>query len=344
MATMDVFKSDAFSMMSLIDAIENVDYKPQYLGSLDLFTPKPQRTRVVAVEMRDNELNLIQTTPIGAPVVQRDAQSKRTVRNFNTVRLAKGDRIYAEELQGIRAFGSETELSQVQTEVARRLQKLIDDVELTWEHMRLGAVQGIVTDADGSTIYNYFTEFGVGQPSEVEFEFDLLEAGEVRALIEGAIVRPMIRAAKGAMTVGSRIVALCGDGFWDAFVNHPEVRQTYLNYQAAAELRGGTVFGQFNYAGVTWVNYRGTDDGSSVAISTNAVKFFPAGAPGIFQVAWAPAEFMDAVNMPGRPITPLTLPDPSGRNAFVDVEVYSYPLFLCTKPLTLYRGVYVPTT
>jgi len=42
--------------------------------------------------------------------------------------------------------------------------------------------------------------------------------------------------------------------------------------------------------------------------------------------------------MPGRPIVPLTLIDPSGRNAWVDVEVYSYPLFVCTRPLTLRRA------
>ena len=26
------------------------------------------------------------------------------------------------------------------------------------------------------------------------------------------------------------------------------------------------------------------------------------------------------------------------RNAFVDVEVYSYPLYVCTTPGVLYRG------
>ena len=337
MAGMDIFKGDAFSMLSLIDAIENVDYKPQYLGGLNLFTPKPQRLRTVAIEMKDNELSLIQTSKVGAPLEQQ-TKEKRTLRNLNTVRLAKADAITADEIQGIRAFGSETELQQVQTEVAARLQKLNDDMELTWENHRLGAVQGIVLDADGSEIVDYFDTFGVAQPAEVSFAFGTLTAGQVRPKIEKDIVRPMIRAAKGAMGTGARVIALVGDDFWDAFVNHDEVRQTYLNHQAAADLRQGTAFGSFTYAGVEWVNYRGTDDGSTVAIAPTEAKFFPAGGRGIFQVAWAPAEFMDAVNMPGRPITPLTLPDPSGRNAFVNVEVYSYPLFICTKPLTLRRA------
>lgn len=337
MAGMDVFKADAFSMMSMLAAIEEVDYQPQLLGSLGIFEDAPQRTRVVTVESRANELALIQTSEIGAPLVNR-ASGKAVLRNFNTTRIAEQRTIRADELQGIRAFGSETELKQVQVEVARKLAELMRDVELTWEHHRLGAVQGIVTDADASEIVNFYDEFGVVQPTEVSFNFSTLDAGEVKAKIEAEITRPMIRAAKGAFMPSSRIQALVGDEFWDEFVNHEEVRQTYLNQTAAAALRDKTAFGTFAYAGVDWVNYRGTDDESTVAIATDEAKFFPVNAPGIFKTAWGPAEFLDRANMPGVPVLPLVLPDPSGRNAFVTVEVYSYPLYVCTRPLTLQRA------
>jgi hypothetical protein len=340
MATMDVFKADAFSMASLLQAIEDLDYRPQFLGSLGLFEDEPVRTRTVMVEKRDNELSLIQTTPIGAPLPQL-SYDPRTMRNFSTFRIAKGSTIQAESLQGIRAFGSETELQQVQAEVARRLARLRNDVELTWENMRLGAVQGILADADGSPLVNYFTEFGVAQPAAVTFNFSSLQPGEVRPLIE-SIVRAIARAAKGAFTTGSYVAAIVGDEFWDALVNHAEVRQTYLNYQAAAELRNPTAFGQFRYGGVLWVNYRGTDDGSTVVVETDEAKFFPVNAPGIFKTAWGPGEFLPVVNQPGVPLRPMILPDPSGREAFVTVEVYSYPLYLCTKPLTL-RSATLPT-
>jgi hypothetical protein len=323
-------------MDSMLAAIEHTSFKPQYLGSLGLFSDEPSATRAVTVEARDSTLSLIPTSPIGAPLPQLTADARK-LRTFMTTRLAKGSRIMAEEVQGVRAFGSTSELQQVQELVARRLQRLRDDMELTHEHHRLGAVQGILLDADGSTLVNYFTEFGVQQPAVVEFDFTTLEAGEVRALIEGSITRPMIRAAQGAFVTGSRIIALCGDDFWDGLVNHAEVRQTYINWQAAMALREATAFSTFPYAGVDWVNYRGTDDNSTVAISSSDAKFFIQ-APGIFQVAWAPAEFIDTVNRPGVPLRPMVVPDPSGRNAFVDVEVYSYPLFFCTRPKTLYRA------
>src|SRR5688572_32059032 len=209
MATMDVFKQDAFSTQSLLAAIEKMDHKPQFIGSLGIFDDKPQRTRAVMIESRNDELALIQTSPVGAPLEQRGAD-KREIRTFNTVRIAKGSRIMADEIQGIRAFGSETELHQVQVEVARRMRQLQNDVELTWEFHRLGAVQGILLDADGSTLVNFYTAFDVAQPSEVALDLANTAAGALRPKIE-AITRAIIRASKGAFTTGSSIVALCGD-------------------------------------------------------------------------------------------------------------------------------------
>jgi hypothetical protein len=335
MATMDVFKSDAFSMMSLLTAIKNVDYKPGFLGSLNIFQDAPQRLRVVSIESDDETLSLISTSPDGAPPSQLSA-TKRKVRNFNTVRLAKGSTIKAAELQGIRAFGSETELQQVQAEVARRLERLVNDMDLTHENHRLGAVQGIVTDADGSTLVDFYSEFGVSQDSDDSIDFTSIAAGTVRPYYE-AIRRSIIRSGKGLVSTGTRVYALVGDDYWDGLVNHAEVRGTYLNQVAAAELRNATAFGTFNFAGITFVNYRGTDDNSTVAIGAKKAKFF-CDAPGLFQAAWGPGEFLDAVNMPGVPMLPLVLPDPSGRNAFVSVELYSYPLMVCTRPGTLRRA------
>jgi hypothetical protein len=40
------------------------------------------------------------------------------------------------------------------------------------ENMRLGAVQGLLADADGTTIYNWATEFGQTIPAEVDFDLD----------------------------------------------------------------------------------------------------------------------------------------------------------------------------
>lgn len=341
MATMDIFKSDAFSMVQLTEAIQKVGFQPQRLGQLGLFTPQPVRTESIAIEKREGTLRLIKSDERGAPLAQRTTE-KRDIRNFRTVRLAKGDRITASEIQNIRAFGSETELMQVQGEVARRLAGplgLVNDMELTWEHMRLGAVQGIVLDADGSVLNNWFDAWGVAQPAELDFDLDAASPapGALRKKCD-ALVRSMLRSMRGLGGPGTTIHALVGDAFWDDLVNHPEVRETYLNYEAAAALREGTAFGQgFRFGGITWENYRGTDDNSTVAVGVDKAHFFPVNAPGLFQVAFSPAETFDYVNTPGLPMYSMTVPD-NDRNMWVDIEVYSYPLFYCTRPEVLRRG------
>lgn len=51
----------------------------------------------------------------------------------------------------------------------------------------------------------------------------------------------------------------------------------------------------------------------------------------------SPAEFIDFVNTPGREVYALTIPD-RDRNAWVRVELYAYPLFVCTRPEVLQRA------
>jgi len=342
MATMDIFNDNAFSVVELTGVLEKFTHQPALLGQLGLFTPRPIRGETVGIESRAGVLSLIQTSPRGAPLTERTTE-KRDLRDFRTRRIAKGDTITAAEIQGIRAFGSESELMQVQAEVARRLAGptgLIRDIELTWEHMRLGAVQGIVTDADDSLIYNWYTEFGVPQAAEIDFDLDNAspESGAVRKKCN-QVVRQMMKASAGAWLPGrTGILGLCGDNFYDNLTMHPEVRQTYLNTAQASDLRDNAMpYETFRYGGIAWVNYRGTDDGSTVSIPTDLVKFIPVNTPGVFEVVFSPMESLEFVNTPGREMYALQVPD-RDRNMFVRIEVYSYPLFMCTRPAMLQRG------
>jgi len=334
MATLDIFNDDAFSMVQLTDALDKMPHKPQFLGQIGVFETRPVRTITVAIEKRDNVLALVQTSPRGTPLDEREREL-RDVRDFRTVRIAKGDTVYAHELQSIRAFGSETEMMQVQQEIALRMARVMDDIELTHENMRLGAIQGILTDADGSTIFNWFTEWGISQPAEIDFALTTDDT-DVRAKC-AEVRRAMQRNAKGAWTPATMVHAICGDTFYDSLIEHPNVRTTFLNWAAAAELRENKAFESFPYGGIVFHNYRGTDDNSTVAVADAEAKFFPVGARGVFQVAYSPAETFDFVNTPGRPIYSMIVPD-RDRNAWARVEEYSYPLFMCSRPEMLQRA------
>jgi len=341
MAEIDIFNDDAFGLVELTAALEEVEYLPQWLGQIGIFESRAVRTETVAIEKRDQELTLIQTSPRGAPPVPQN-QRKRDIRDFRTSRIFNADHLTAAEVQGIRAFGSETEFEQVQTEVLQRQIQLRNNQELTHEHMRLGAIQGIVLDADGTTLYNWFNEWSISQPAEETINFATLIDGKFRAYCNN-VIRTMQKAARGAWQPGTQVWALAGDEFYDALVQAAEVRTTYLGWTAAADLRGQNGSGivmpwdVFNFGGIYWQNYRGTDDGSKVGVSSKQVKFFPRGSPGTFLRVNSPGETFDTVNQPGQEFYPMVIPDDK-RNAYVDLELYSYPLYICTRPRMLLRA------
>jgi hypothetical protein len=337
---LNVFRNDAFSAVELTTAVERVPYLPTGLGELNIFTDKPIRTTALAVEERNGKLVVIPTSARGAPLKDRELE-KRKARYFETPRLAHGDTIFASELQNIREFGQESVLMQVQAEVARRLAGptgLTSNMEYTWELHRLGAVQGILLDADGSVLYNWFDEFGVAQPAEIAFNLNAAtpKDGDLRKKCM-TVVRAMKRAAQGCWTPSTRVQAICGDEFWDALINHQDVLKTYFNWEAAKELRQDGAFSSMTFGGIDWNNYQGSNDNSTIAVPTDKVKFFPVNAPGVFERALAPGENFEWVNTPGRPISVQPIFD-RDRNAWWRQEVYSYPLHICTRPEMLQSG------
>lgn len=337
---LNLFRQDAFSALELTSFVERVPFKPTGLGDLGIFDDKPIRTTALAVEERAGKLVVIPTSERGAPLLERTTE-KRKMRYFETPRLAHGDTIKASELQNIREFGQETVLMQLQTEVARRLAGptgLLSNLEYTWELHRLGAVQGILLDADGSVLYNWFNEFGITQPAEIGFNLSAStpKDGDLRKKCM-AVVRAMKRASQGAWTPSTRIQAICGDDFWEALITHQDVLKTYFNWEAAKELRQDGAFGSMTFGGIDWMNYQGSNDNSEIAVPVDKVKFFPVGAPGVFERALAPGENFEWVNTPGKPVYVQPIFD-RDRNSWWRQEVYSYPLHICTRPEMLLRG------
>ena len=336
MAGMDVFNNNAFSMTSLTGTVEKIDYVPQTLGQMNLFEPMPVRTRNLFIDRREGGLTLIPSSPLGAPP-QELVDDDRDAVPLKTTRLAKGFTVYAHEVEGIRGFGSETEFEQVQAEYLRRMARVRQDMDLTHEYHRLGALQGLLLDADGTTvIYDYFAEFNITPAPVVDFELDDPLTNVRQKCVE--LKRSMIRSGGGAITMQTQIHALAGDEFYDLLVDHPNVRQTYLNWTAAADLRQNTAFDAFTYGGVTFHNYRGTDDNSTVAIAEDQAKFFPVGARNVFKKAMAPAEFGPFINTPGRDVYAMNILD-RDRQAWSRGELYSYPLYFCQRPNVLRTGV-----
>lgn len=350
---MNIFDDDAFSAVSMTTAMEDTTFKPGLIGSLNLFDDVLISTTHVGVERRGSELALIPTSERGAPLPE-GKRDGRKLKLFETTRIAKGHTLKASEIQNVRAFGTEGELETAVEYIARATTKLTNEVELTWEYQMLGAVQGLVLDADGTVIVDWFAEWDMAAPAVIDFQLDVATTDVNAKCAE--VLDQMALASKGAWGMGSRAIGLCGKTFFTLLTGHKTVREVYLNSQQAMNLNraygvanqsqwGAGSYAVFDYGGILFVRYRGADNFNTAAteglaslgIKDNEVKFFPADTPGVFEQAFAPGEAFDFVNTLGRKLYSLLLRDEK-RNFWVRPEVYSYPLFICKRPEMLLRG------
>lgn len=334
MPGMDIFNNNAFSMNSLTTAIQDIEFRPSFLGSLGIFDSKPIRTLGFSIERKDNNLRIIKADRVGDPR-QRQTKDRRNIRNLEVIRLAKTDELQASEIQGIRAFGSQTELQSVAEEVAIRQIKLVEDLEATKERHRLGAINGLLLDSDDSVIEDYFDLWGITRPSNITFNW--ATRTDNSSFVNQNVIRPIAQSLGGRFMPGSRIIALCGPQFFDAMGDNDEYKDTHKGFEDARMLRKSDVYGSREAYDITWYEYRGTDDGTRISIPPNECKFIVTGVKDLFQVAYAPAPTFEYVNTLGLPMYSRIVEDKK-RDEYLELDVESHLLHHCTSPESLLTG------
>lgn len=332
MSILDVFKNDSFSVISLTTAIDKVPYIPQRIGQMGLFRSIGVPTTSVMIEERHGQLSLIPTRARGT-MPTFDTTPKRQGRSFAIPHIPKNDSLMADDVQNVRAFGSESRMEGIAEMVAQKLQYLRNDHEVTWEWHRLGALKGQVLDADGSSVvYNWFTEFGITPTTQ---NFSQADADAYKTGF--ATIERHIADSLGGSSY-TQIAALCGRTFWDNMVNSAEVKTAHERYLDGKFLRDNHTFGKFEYAGVQLEEYRGSL-GATKFIADNKAYFFPIGVPDLFLRFNGPGTFLEAVNTVGRPVYVKQKTNDWGTG--VDIHTQSNPLFICTRPSVLVEATTV---
>ena len=337
---MNIFENDAFSVMRMTEAMREVAYVPSRIGQLGLFTSSSVDVTTIAIEKADKDgLVLVPSSPRGAPGQTRD-MAKRSMRMLRVPHFQREDAVYADEVQAVRALGSEVALETLIGKVADKASVHSQDFARTEEYHRLNVIKtGNLLDADGTVLYNYATEFSEAMPAEIDFDLDNATPAE-GALRKAcaAVVRSMGNTLDGLPFAG--VHAFCGDAFFDDLLAHVEVRETYKNHEAAANLRSAYVgngaggsWGSFEFGGITWENYRG---GGSISIDTNKCHIVPLGVPNLFKTVYAPADYLETVNRPGQRLYAKQWEMPNGKGVHLEFQMNA--LHYCTRPRVLMRG------
>lgn len=345
----DIFNDDAFSLVSLTAEINKVDHIPGRAGELAFVgVGEGVSTTSVSFEQIGGAISLIQTTRRGAPAPQ-EQQDKRTLRAVEIPQIKLEDTIGVHQIQNVRQFGSTNTLRGARSVIDTQITKMGLRHDLTLENLRLGALRGEVLDKDGSVILDLYDFFDVTPVDVWDFSEVLAGTGTedsfptVRSFAQ-RITRSMKRNLKAPWTSGAQIHAFAGDNFFDRLVDATSVKGVWDGW-AAAERRLGANYahGIYEFAGILWENYQGTDDNTTVAIAEDSASFFVTGIPGLYAEYYAPADFMETVNTVGLPRYAKIAPD-NKFNQSVFLHTQQNPLPICTRPLTLQSGTINPVT
>ena len=326
------FDTDAFNMTSLTASINLLPNTYGKLEAMNLFPQKSVRTRNIAVEEQNGVLNLLPTQMPGGTSTF-EGRTKRKMRSFTIPHIPHDDVILPEEIQGIRAFGTENELEAMANVVTDHLQSMRNKHAITLEHLRMGALKGNILDADGSTLYNLFDEFEI-TPKTVNFALGAASIDVKKKCLE--VLRYIEDNLRGEFMTG--VHCLVSPEFFDALTSHSKVKEAYERWEEGAALRNDMRSG-FTFGGITFEEYRGQaadpDGNTRRFIASGEGHCFPTGTAESFVTYFAPADFNETVNTLGLPLYAKQCPRKFDRGT--ELHTQSNPLPLCLRPGVLVK-------
>ena len=204
---------------------------------------------------------------------------------------------------------------------------------ITLEHLRMGALKGVILDADGTALVDLYDEFEI-QPKEVSFALGTAGTDVKKKCLE--VLRHIEDNLRGEYMTA--VHALVSPEFFDALTSHSKVKEAYERWQDGLGLRADMRAG-FTFAGITFEEYRGqaTDPDGNVRrfIAQNTGHCFPLGTSETFSTYFAPADFNETVNTLGKPL--YAKQEPRRFDRGTDLHTQSNPLPMCHRPGVLVK-------
>lgn len=321
-----------FTSVELTQAVNKLPSLPMRFAPL--FASKGVKTTSVAFDVREGRLFLVANQDRkGTP--QQVESPKKSTKILQCAHLPLSDSLLPDDIQDVREFGSDEPANAV-TELNDRMQALKSPLEVTMEYHRIGALKGVVVDADGTTVlHDMYDTFGISKkalnitfPSTVPVNTNPILA----AILEGK--RHAEQKAKG-MPI-ARFEAMVGSDFYDALTGHELVREAFELWLAQQSGWGDNDFRKrgFVYGGVTWIEVSDIVEDKPL-VAADKAHMYPVTYPGFgaYRTFYAPANWMDTVNTVGIPFYAQMESRKLQRG--YDLEVQTNPLCASMYPETL---------
>lgn len=306
------FDAGGYSLAEMTQAINILPNLYTRLGQIGLFRFEGVTQRSIVIEQHKGVLSLLPSVPLGAPATVGTREA-RSMRSFALPWIPHDDVILPADIQGMPALGVSDAADPLVEVMNRKLTLMRRKHAQTREYMEMNALRGIVKDGAGTTLYNYFTEFGLEQLS-VDFVF-----GTAGTNIQGK-VRTVLRGIEDNL-LGETMTsayALVSSEFFDKLISHPKTEDAYKFFSATGgqPLRDD-MRRSFPFAGMMFEEYNGSvtlaNGTSERLIPAGEGIAFPLGTFDTFTTYGGPANLLETANTVGLPLYARQMMDAKGR-------------------------------
>jgi hypothetical protein len=322
-----------FSLADTVEAINLLPNRYSRITELGLFSDVPLHTNTATIELKDNSLSILPTVPWGSPGVG-SGPTKREIKSLVIPQTMWQDTVLAADVMGIRRFGTENVLETIQEKVLEKLQQAKDMFDMTDEYRKISALKGEVVDSDGVTpLFNSFNFFGITKKS---IDFNLGNPTEEIPQKILNLKRHMEDHLRGETMQYIRVFV--GPTFYDKLIQHPKIKEIWLNWSGAPGRLASDLRKGFELEGVIFEEYRGIvpkPDGTGTLkfIEDNYGIAIPVGTRNTFKRFVAPADYTDTVNTLGKPYYAKQRPMEDDRGILLSGQSNTLPI--CLRPKLL---------
>lgn len=310
----DIFHSDPFNRVDMVEAINIAPGVPTRIASMGLFSGgRGTLTPDIAIRVNHNGQMLIQTAARGSDPEYNKTDPKE-LKLVRAPHLPQKDAVMADEL--IAAYMSDS----LEQTVNDKLEDMRTNHDLTHEWHMLNALRGKVLDANGAdVVYDWYDIFGLTR-TVIPFTTGVYD------LCEG--IKRHVSKSLGFNVSGGIHVFVEESGF-KRIVRDADVLKDYDRLNMSEHARTNHAFNSATVYGVTFEEYAGYFDDTTPFVEVNKGYGFATGG-NHFKRYNAPAPQTSAANTRGVPfyVTRKILDHEAG----IEIKTNSNPLFVNERP------------
>ncbi|QFT69313.1 hypothetical protein FIU93_21175 [Labrenzia sp. THAF35] len=244
------------------DLTQEVNRIPNQYGLLNALGIAPFETktsRFVRIEFKNGQIYVLAARPRGAPGTVGPDETEGGV-IIEIPYFPHLENISVDDVDGLlEVVNGQVTPRSLDRELARKLMNIRKHHSITLEFIRLGMLKGLITDGEGTTLYDLYDLFDI-QKKTVDFLLGTA-ATDVRAKCEEVVDHQMTN-LQGETTSG--VHSVVSPTFFNKLITHPNVEKFWLQAQNSSEHRelnrqmmGGSWGRVFEFGDILFREYKG---------------------------------------------------------------------------------------